>query len=196
MADNKYTNKFVYYGEEIFNIEGDTVSPQTLLAGSTAHDASGKPINGECTYDSDTSDGTFEAAELLDGKIGYRRGARVRGTMPNNGAVTGKISTKNGSYDIPVGFHDGSGKVAIDPAAVAGLTPQNVRKNVNILGTIGEMEEGAQENAEESKTVTPGKTQQTITPTSGFTCLRQVVVEGIPYKETANAAGGITVTIG
>lgn len=189
-------NKVIFGGEVLIDLTADTVTKSTLLVGATAHDKKGDVITGECTYDSDTTDATISVAEMLKDKTGYARGAKLVGTMPNNGAVNGTISTKTGEYTVPQGYHDGSGKVSIDATAVAGLTPQNVRKNVNILGTIGEMEEGAQENAEETKTVTPSKTQQSITPSEGYTCMREVIVLPIPYVESANAAGGITVTIG
>lgn len=48
----------------------------------------------------------------------------------------------------------------------------------------------------QSKTVTPSTSQQTILPDEGYNYLSQVVVEAIPYTESENSAGGITVTIG
>jgi len=33
--------------------------------------------------------------------------------MPNRGAVTGSITTVEGQYTVPQGYHDGSGKVGI-----------------------------------------------------------------------------------
>ncbi|MBQ6255961.1 MAG: hypothetical protein IJJ60_05170, partial [Clostridia bacterium] len=37
----------------------------------------------------------------------------LTGTMPNRGAVTGVISTTDGRYTVPQGYHDGSGSVGI-----------------------------------------------------------------------------------
>jgi len=34
--------------------------------------------------------------------------------MPNNGAVNGAITAVSEGFTIPLGFHDGSGKVALD----------------------------------------------------------------------------------
>lgn len=39
-------NKIIYGGRTLIDLTGDSVTPQTLLAGKTAHDKSGKPITG------------------------------------------------------------------------------------------------------------------------------------------------------
>lgn len=46
MADNPYINKVEYGGETLIDLTGDTVTPQTLLEGATAHDKSGASITG------------------------------------------------------------------------------------------------------------------------------------------------------
>lgn len=189
-------NKVIFDGEVLVDLTGDTVTPDKLLNGITAHDKSGEIITGECTFDVDSTDATVAVAEMLEGKTAYARGAKQTGTMPNNGAVSGVISTKNGTYTVPQGYHDGSGKVEIASTEKVKLIDTNIREGVTILGVTGSMSGSENENAEESKEVTPSKTKQIITPSSGFTCLRQVVVNPIPYVETPNAAGGITVTIG
>ena len=62
---------------------------------------------------------------------------------------------------------------------------------------MGEMS-GSEGMKPQAKTVTPSTTQQIVGPDTneGYNCLSQVTVEAIPYVESANAAGGITVTIG
>lgn len=51
------------------------------------------------------------AANVLAGKIIVdATGAEIEGTMPNNGAKTSELSA-GGSYTIPAGYHNGSGKV-------------------------------------------------------------------------------------
>lgn len=187
-------NKIVYGGDVLLDLTGDTVSAATLLTGATAHDKSGAIIEGSCTFDSDTSDATVAVAEMLDGKTAYARGAKLTGTMPNNGAVTGTISTKAGQYTIPQGYHDGSGKVGISSMEQAKIVAGNIKSGVTILGVPGTYT-GASINAQ-SKEATPSKTQQTIQPDSGYDYLSAVTVNPIPYVESPNAAGGTTVTIG
>ena len=119
----------------------------------------------------------------------------MTGTMPNNGAVAGKIATKEGAYTVPLGYHDGSGTVGIDEAEKAKIIPANIREGISILGVIGEMS-GSEGMKPQAKTVTPSNVQQVVTPDDGYNCLSQVTVGAIPYAESPNSAGGITVTIG
>lgn len=188
-------SKVIYGGQTLIDLTADTVVADKLLKGYKAHGADGEVINGACTYDADTQDATATAAEILTGKTAYNKGNKVTGTMKNNGAVAGKISTKTGKYTVPQGYHDGSGTVQIDSAEQAKLIPANIRDGVTVLGVTGTMSPNEGEKAQE-KTVTPSTTAQTVVPDSGFTCLSSVTVEAIPYVESDNSAGGVTVTIG
>ena len=46
MASNPYANKVTVNGSTILDLTSDTVSPEVLMQGYTAHDASGAPITG------------------------------------------------------------------------------------------------------------------------------------------------------
>ena len=188
-------NKVVYGGKTLIDLTGDTVTADKVLEGFTTHDKSGASITGTCTFDVNSGDATVSVAEMLTGKTAYARGTKLTGTMPNNGAVTGKISTKDGAYTIPQGYHDGSGKVSIDATEQAKIIAQNIREGVTILGVEGSMS-GSEGVKAQAKTVTPSSAQQTILPDDGYTHLSQVIVEKIPYVESENSAGGTTVTIG
>lgn len=188
-------NKVVYGGKTLIDLTGDTVTADKVLEGFTTHDKSGASITGTCTFDVNSGDATVSVAEMLTGKTAYARGTKLTGTMPNNGAVTGKISTKDGAYIIPQGYHDGSGKVSIDATEQAKIIAQNIREGVTILGVEGSMS-GSEGVKAQAKTVTPSSVQQTILPDAGYTHLSQVTVAKIPYVESENSAGGLTVTIG
>lgn len=188
-------NKVVYGGKTLIDLTGDTVTEDKLLSGITAHGKDGELVTGVCTFDVDSNDATAAVAEILKGKTAYARGTKLVGTMPNNGAVTGKIITKDGSYTIPQGYHDGSGKVGIDATEKAKILAQNIREGVTILGVKGSMS-GSEGVKAQAKTVIPSSVQQTILPDTGYTHLSQVTVEKIPYVESENSAGGTTVTIG
>lgn len=193
---NEYVSKVVLSnGTTLIDLTGDTVTASDLLTNVTAHDKSGATITGTCTFDSDTSDDTAAVGEILAGKTAHARGAQLTGTMTNNGAVTGTISTKAGQYTVPQGYHDGSGKVSIATAEQNKIIATNIRQGVTILGVEGTMSGSEGVNAQ-AKTSTPSWSQQVITPDTGYTHLSQVTVASIPIAYSDNAAGGQTVTIG
>lgn len=192
---NEYVSKVVLSnGTVLMDLTGDTITVNDLLAGVTAHDKSGTPITGACTYDSDTSDDTVAVSEILIGKTAHARGALLTGTMANNGAVAGKITSKN-AYVIPQGYHDGSGTVSLDNTSADLLIARNIREGISILGVTGTMS-GSEDMTAEAVSITPTWSAQTITPSTGYNCISQVSVAAIPIVYSDNSAGGQTCTIG
>ena len=192
---NEYVNKVVLSsGETLIDLSGDTADVAHVLKGSTFHDKSGAPKTGTCTYDSDTSEDTVAVSEMLVGKTAHARGVKITGTMPDNGAVSGSIATKDGQYTVPQGFHDGSGKVGIANAEKAKLIPGNIKSMLEILGVTGSY--GVESINPQTKNLTPSFTQQVVQPDDGYDYLSTVTVAAIPVASADNAAGGRTVTIG
>lgn len=134
-------------------------------------------------------------AEILKDKTAYARGTKLTGTMPDNGAVDGKITTVAEKYTVPTGFHDGSGTVQIDATEQAKIIAKNIREGITILGVKGSMS-GSEGMKPQSKTVTPTFTQQVVSPDESYNCLSEVTVGAIPVAYVDNAAGGQTLTIG
>lgn len=79
----------------------------------------------------DTADGTATADKILNTYTGYVNGAKVTGTMANNGAVT--ITPGATAKTIPPGYHNGSGTVATDVNLVTG----NILAGKTIFGVTG-----------------------------------------------------------
>lgn len=187
-------SKIVYGGRTLIDLTADTITADKLLKDYTAHGKDGEQIVGTCEYDANTQDATATESEILLGKIAYNKGNKVTGTMKNNGAVSGTIANKDDAYTVPQGYHDGSGKVQLDATEKAKLIPANIREGVVVLGVLGTMS-GSESEKKQSKEVTPTKDGFSVLPDDGFTCLSEVVVKAIPYVESDNSAGGITVSI-
>lgn len=83
---------------------------------------------------------------------------KFTGTMPNNGAVTAWLDTLTTDYTVPLGYHDGTGRVSIRI---------------------------------QNKSVTPTKSEQTVTPSTG-NVLKQVTVAAIPdkYQDISGVTAG------
>lgn len=192
---NQYVSKVVLSnGTTLIDLTADTVTASDLLTGVTAHDMSGASITGTCSYDSDTSDDTATVSEILATKTAHARGTQLTGTMTNNGAVSGTISTKAGTYTVPQGYHDGSGTVGISSTEQAKIIAGNIKSGVEILGVTGSY--SGEAITAQSKSATPSWSSQTIQPDSGYDYLSAVTVASIPITYSDNSAGGQTVTIG
>lgn len=119
-------NKIIYGGTVLVDMTGDTATASQILSGYTAHINTGEQVEGTCDYDADTSDATAQKAEILLSKTAYVNGNKLTGTMPNNGAVSGTISTKAGTYTVPIGYHDGSGTVGISTTEQNKIIASNI----------------------------------------------------------------------
>ena len=193
VVQKKYVNG-TEVPETLIDLTADTITAADLARGKTAHGADGEAIVGTNDKDIDSSSADALVAEVLSGKTFAARGSMLTGTMPNRGAVEAFISTKNQIISILNGFHDGSGTVALDPVEVAKLIAENIKAGIVLFGITGTYTgEGVTAQA---KNATPTWSAQTILPDSGYDYLSQVVIAAIPYTETPNAAGGVTVTIG
>lgn len=84
----------------------------------------------------DASSGTADAGDILSGKTAYGSNGAVTGSMPNNGATGGTISTKSGTVTIPAGYTSG-GTVSILASAVADLTASALLTGKTVLGVAG-----------------------------------------------------------
>lgn len=127
-------------------------------------------------------------------------GEHSLGNMPERGAVTGTIGTRDGVYTIPAGHHNGSGTVQISPTEQAKILAENIKHGVSILGVTGNYAGDALNLETVVKSYTPsasGPQSDNIFASRGYDAIQnvQVTIAAIPYVETANTYG-TTVTIG
>lgn len=192
---NTYKNKIIYNGSVLIDLTGDTAVAADVQSGKYFHLATGERVEGTSTKNADTTDANMQASELLYGKTGYgAAGTKITGTMPNNGGNNVTVSGTSGAT-IPAGYYDGSGKAVLDSTSSQNLIAANIREGIEILGVEGTMS-GSEDVSAQAKSVTPTAAQQVITPDSPtYNYLSQVTVNAIPYRETDNAQGGVTVEI-
>lgn len=69
-------------------------------------------------------------------------GGLIIGSMPNNGAITGSITTKVGMATIPAGCTSG-GTIGISAAEQDKIIAENIKSGVTILGQAGSVEDAA-----------------------------------------------------
>lgn len=83
----------------------------------------------------DSSDADAGTGDVLSGKTFYKNGKQT-GTMANNGATGGTISTKAGTVTIPAGYTTG-GSVSISSTEQAKIIAGNIKSGVTLLGQAG-----------------------------------------------------------
>jgi hypothetical protein len=143
-----------------YNLQSKTVTPtkkqQNVTPDEGYYGLSDVTVAAIPANYQDVSATTATAPDVLANKVFTAKdGTTTTGEMPNNGAVSQKLTAEQPSYTVPKGYHDGLGTVSVDL---------------------------------ETKSATPTKIQQTISPTTGK-LLSSVTVEAIPgnYIDTTDA---------
>lgn len=192
---NQYVNQVgLADGTVLIDLTTDTAVAADVASGKYFHLATGERVPGTNTYDSNTTDANAAASEILSGKTAYVNKNKITGSMPNNGAVSGTISTKAGTYTVPAGYHSGLGTVGISSTEQAKIIASNIKAGIEILGVTGSYSGEAVDVT--SVNITPFLTAQTVLPPSGYDYISQANVAAIAVSYSDNAAGGRTCTIG
>lgn len=98
-------------------------------------------------------------------------------SIANNGAVSKTLDTTTKSYTVPKGMHNGSGVVQIV------TEEKTVTENGTIVPTSGKVLSKVVVDVSptlQTKSVTPTKSKQTISPDAGYDGLSSIDVDAIP----------------
>ena len=154
------------------------------------HNGSGKVTGNSLASQTRVQSGKTAAGagQVLTGYEAWVNGGRVTGTMANQGTKSASLNC-GGSYTIPAGYHNGSGKVTAnslasqtDATAAAGdiLTGKTAWvKGSKITGNMATMA---------GQTITPSTSQQTVS-CSGKKMTGNIVIGAIPSNYISTTAG-------
>lgn len=87
-------------------------------------------VQGTLQTGYNTSDANVTASDVLNGKIAYGSAGKITGTMNNVPSAEEVLDKDTTSYDIPKGFHDGTGSVSIVPQTLQ-VTPTTKSQQLN-----------------------------------------------------------------
>ena len=160
-------NKVVYAGNTLIDISGDTIKPENLDEGVTAHDKSGNLITGTSTKDSDTSDATAADTEILAGKTAYVNGVKITGTMTEVEQATPSISVSSG------------GLITASATQTEGYVNAGTKSETHQLPARG------------TTTITPGTSNKTIS--AGYYLTGTQTIKGDANLVPKNIASGVSI---
>lgn len=114
-----YTNNFSYAKAEIENLSADNI-------------AAGVEVGRvEGTF---TSDASASSNDILSGKTAYVNGQKLTGNIVSIDSINKILSNQNATYNIPRGYHDGTGTVK---AVITNLTASNIKSGITVGGISG-----------------------------------------------------------
>ena len=89
MAENTYVNKVVYDNNTLIDLTEDTVTPETLISGYTAHDRSGAFISGNAVIPTKLSE--------LQNDVGFTTNTGTVTSVATGVGLTGGAITSSGT---------------------------------------------------------------------------------------------------
>ncbi|MGL5434289.1 MAG: hypothetical protein ACRDBO_02660 [Lachnospiraceae bacterium] len=137
-SDGAVRSSVRYNGGEGYITNNTLIAIDASVMATAGGLTSAKLMSGQSSFGlsgTATSDATASAAQILSGYTAYKNGSKITGTMANYGAVSQSLAI-NGTYTIPAGYHNGSGKVtqSISTLGAQTITPNTATQTVSSSG--------------------------------------------------------------
>lgn len=201
------------------DLSGDTVSPSSLLQGYTAHNALGEPIVGTATQEgggtinlqAKTNITPTESSQTITPDTGYDGLSRVQ-INPISSTYIGSeiplrsstdLTSSGATVTVPAGYYDAQTTKSVATGSIGNYTwTSSTASNSKTYtanfsnfsaGYISSIGTVAHTFTLQSATITPGTTQQTVTPTSNNHYINSVTIAGDSDLIASNIKSGVSI---